>query len=58
MIRKLLNDYQEMGVLGRPVVRQNDTMLVKYGLSLIQILDLDERNQVLKTNVWATYASI
>lgn len=55
LIRKLLNDYKEMGVLGRPVVNQTDTMVVKYGLSLIQILDLDERNQVLKTNVWATY---
>jgi hypothetical protein len=37
--------------------RQKDTMMVQYGLSLIQILDLDERNQVLKTNIWATYVS-
>jgi len=43
--------------MGRPVERQKDTMMVQYGLSLIQILDLDERNQVLKTNIWATYVS-
>ncbi|XP_071128929.1 neuronal acetylcholine receptor subunit beta-3-like [Mytilus edulis] len=55
LIKKLLNNYQEIGVMGRPVVSQNDVLNVQYGLSLIQILDLDERNQVLKTNVWATY---
>ena len=30
---------------------------VHYGLSLVQILDLDEKNQVLQTNVWSRYVS-
>lgn len=30
-------------------------MVVGYGLSLFQLLDLDEKNQVLTTNVWAKY---
>ena len=38
-------------------MEQNDTIVIEYGLSLIQILDLDERNQILSTNVWATYVS-
>ncbi|MCL4167256.1 UNVERIFIED_CONTAM: hypothetical protein GTU68_062802 [Idotea baltica] len=32
-------------------------MTIAYQLSLIQILDLDEKNQVLTTNVWSTYVS-
>lgn len=55
LIRDLIGNYSERGKMGRPVMEQNDTIVIKYGLSLIQILDLDERNQILSTNVWATY---
>ncbi|XP_045212736.2 neuronal acetylcholine receptor subunit beta-3-like isoform X4 [Mercenaria mercenaria] len=55
LIRTLLDEYEARGKMGRPIVEQNDTLTVYYGLSLIQILDLDERNQVLATNVWASY---
>ena len=57
LIRNLTEEYAERGKMGRPIAEQNDTLNVYYGLSLIQILDLDERNQVLVTNVWATYVS-
>ncbi|XP_046582914.1 LOW QUALITY PROTEIN: neuronal acetylcholine receptor subunit alpha-5-like [Haliotis rubra] len=55
LIRTLLEDYAKLGKMGRPVKQQNDTLPIYYGLSLIQILDLDERNQILSTNVWASY---
>ena len=55
LIQDLIRNYKELGIMGRPVRDQNDTITIKYGLSLIQILDLDERNQILTTNVWATY---
>ncbi|XP_052689550.1 neuronal acetylcholine receptor subunit alpha-10-like isoform X1 [Crassostrea angulata] len=55
LIKKLLSEYQERGIMGRPVERHQEILTVKFGLSLIQILDLDERNQVLTTNVWVTY---
>ncbi|KAL8563794.1 hypothetical protein ACOMHN_058652 [Nucella lapillus] len=55
LIQDLIRNYKELGIMGRPVKDQNDTITIKYGLSLIQILDLDERNQILTTNVWATY---
>ncbi|KAK3091433.1 hypothetical protein FSP39_019854 [Pinctada imbricata] len=55
LIRELLEAYKNRGVLGRPVTNYTEIIEIKYGLSLIQILDLDERNQVLSTNVWATY---
>ncbi|KAH9498912.1 Acetylcholine receptor subunit alpha-like 1 [Bulinus truncatus] len=55
LIRDLIGNYTELGKMGRPVQDQNDTITIKFGLSLIQILDLDERNQILTTNVWATY---
>ncbi|XP_025109822.1 acetylcholine receptor subunit alpha-like isoform X3 [Pomacea canaliculata] len=55
LIRDLIRDYKSLGIMGRPVKDQNDTITISYGLSLIQIMDLDERNQILTTNVWATY---
>ncbi|KAL4239886.1 hypothetical protein ACF0H5_000686 [Mactra antiquata] len=55
LIRTLLSEYEKRGRMGRPIAEENDTLNVYYGLTLIQILDLDERNQVLATNVWASY---
>jgi len=55
LIKKLLNYYETVGVVGRPVLNQSQTIHVNYGLALIQILDLDEKNQVLTTNVWSRY---
>lgn len=57
LIRDLIRDYKSLGIMGRPVKDQNETITISYGLSLIQIMDLDERNQILTTNVWATYVS-
>jgi Neurotransmitter-gated ion-channel ligand binding domain len=57
LIKKLLGDYEKVGLVGRPVFNQSETIKVKYGLSLIQILDLDEKNQVLTTNCWSRYVS-
>lgn len=57
LIKHLLGNYQEVGVVGRPVLNQSETIKVSYGLSLIQILEMDEKNQVLTTNVWSRYVS-
>jgi len=57
LIKHLLRNYQKVGVVGRPVFNQSDTIKVNYGLSLIQILEMDEKNQVLTTNVWSRYVS-
>jgi len=39
------------------VFNQSQTVFVKYGLALVQIIDLDEKNQILTTNVWSRYVS-
>ena len=57
LIKDLIRNYRDLGIMGRPVRDQNDSIVIKYGLSLIQIMDLDERDQILTTNVWATYVS-
>ena len=57
LIKSLLQQYKSFGVVGRPVLNHSETIKVYYGLSLIQILDLDEKNQVLQTNVWSRYVS-
>ncbi|CAG5129706.1 unnamed protein product, partial [Candidula unifasciata] len=55
LIRDLTGNYSERGKMGRPVLSPNETITVLYGMFLIQLLDLDEKNQVLITNVWAAY---
>jgi len=57
LIRRLLRHYELVGVIGRPVLNQSHTVLVNYGLALVQIIDLDEKNQILTTNVWSRYVS-
>ncbi|KAH9502548.1 Neuronal acetylcholine receptor subunit alpha-2 [Bulinus truncatus] len=55
LIRDLLKRYNTEGKVGRPVVHPSDKVLVNFSLSLIQIVDLDEKNQILKTNIWYHY---
>ncbi|KAK3090352.1 hypothetical protein FSP39_011112, partial [Pinctada imbricata] len=55
LITKLLDRYARHGRIGRPVVNTSDSINVRFGLSLIQILKVDEKNQVLETNVWETF---
>lgn len=58
LIKYLLENYERVGIVGRPVYNTSETVRVNYGLALIQILDLDEKNQVLTTNVWSRYVSV
>jgi len=58
LIKYLLDNYEKVGVIGRPVRNISDTINVDYGLALTQILDLDEKNQILTTNCWSRYVSI
>ncbi|XP_053720900.1 neuronal acetylcholine receptor subunit alpha-7-like [Synchiropus splendidus] len=48
---ELLKDYNP---LVRPVKNYSDPLTVKIGFTLVQILDLDEKNQILTTNAWMT----
>jgi len=58
LIKTLLANYDDVGVVGRPVINTSETINVSYGIGLIQILDLDEKNQILTTNVWCRYVRI
>lgn len=57
LIKRLLKNYENAGITGRPVKNTNEKVLVEMSLSLIQILDLDEKNQVLTISVWILYVS-
>ena len=39
----------------RPVLEESDPVELQFGIDLQQIIDLDERNQLLQTNMWLTY---
>lgn len=51
---RLVNDLFERGYnpLIRPVKNVNDTLTVRFNLALSQLINIDEKNQIMKTNVW------
>lgn len=53
LIADLFANYQVK--FGRPVNNMTERVVVYFGIRLIQLIDLDERNQVLITNVHSVY---
>ena len=49
--------YLRAGKVARPVRNSSQNLRIEFALVLIQILDFDETNQVLTTNVWKRYVS-
>ncbi|KAF4080395.1 hypothetical protein AMELA_G00170900 [Ameiurus melas] len=49
LLKNLLKDYNPME---RPVANDSQPLTVILTLSLVQIMDVDEKNQVLTTNIW------
>jgi hypothetical protein len=41
----------------RPVRKPSDPIKIFLGLKLSQIADIDERNQIMTTNVWVRHVS-
>ncbi|XP_017767088.1 PREDICTED: neuronal acetylcholine receptor subunit alpha-7-like [Eufriesea mexicana] len=51
--KKLLTDLLETyNVLERPVGNESEPLMLSFGLTLMQIIDVDEKNQLLITNLW------
>ncbi|XP_076814946.1 acetylcholine receptor subunit alpha-type acr-16-like [Clavelina lepadiformis] len=51
--QKLISDkLSNCSILERPVVDHNQPLIVKIKFTLQQIIDVDERNQILTTNAW------
>ncbi|XP_018590642.1 neuronal acetylcholine receptor subunit alpha-4 [Scleropages formosus] len=49
LFRKLFIGYNKWS---RPVPNISDVVIVKFGLSIAQLIDVDEKNQMMTTNVW------
>ncbi|VDO41445.1 unnamed protein product [Onchocerca flexuosa] len=49
LLRYLLNHYEKAV---RPVRNASNTVVVKMGMTITNIFDMDEKNQVLTINVW------
>ncbi|XP_030221600.1 LOW QUALITY PROTEIN: neuronal acetylcholine receptor subunit alpha-2-like [Gadus morhua] len=50
---RLLKDlFVRYNKLSRPVANTSDVVLVRFGLSIAQLIDVDEKNQMMTTNVW------
>ncbi|XP_075214857.1 neuronal acetylcholine receptor subunit alpha-7-like [Lycorma delicatula] len=49
LLHTLLDHYN---VLERPVANESDPLQLSFGLTLMQIIDVDEKNQIVTTNAW------
>ncbi|XP_067885061.1 neuronal acetylcholine receptor subunit beta-3-like [Heterodontus francisci] len=49
LLKNLFRGYQKWV---RPVRNSSDTIKVKFGLEISQLVDVDEKNQLMATNVW------
>ncbi|CAL8356984.1 unnamed protein product [Merluccius merluccius] len=49
LLRSLFKGYQRWV---RPIQHANDTVRVRFGLKISQLVDVDEKNQLMTTNVW------
>ncbi|XP_072631713.1 neuronal acetylcholine receptor subunit alpha-5 isoform X2 [Canis lupus baileyi] len=49
LFKDLFQDYERWV---RPVEHLNDKIKIKFGLALSQLVDVDEKNQLMTTNVW------
>ncbi len=58
LIKKLLENYEKVGKIGRPVRNTSSVLKVEFGLSLFQLMDLDEASQLLTVNVWNKFVSL
>ncbi|KAG8178945.1 hypothetical protein JTE90_027824 [Oedothorax gibbosus] len=51
--KRLLNDLlSSYNQLERPVANESEPLLISFGLTLQQIIDVEEKNQIITTNVW------
>ncbi|KAL3060159.1 hypothetical protein OYC64_014692 [Pagothenia borchgrevinki] len=49
LLRELLRDYNPME---RPVANDSQSLTVQFSFTLMQVMDVDEKNQILTTNAW------
>ncbi|XP_046508346.1 neuronal acetylcholine receptor subunit alpha-5 isoform X2 [Equus quagga] len=49
LFKNLFQDYERWV---RPVEHLNDKIKIKFGLAISQLVDVDEKNQLMTTNVW------
>ncbi|KAG7206035.1 hypothetical protein KM043_003438 [Ampulex compressa] len=54
LLNHLLSTYNN---LERPVANESEPLEVKFGITLQQIIDVDEKNQILTTNAWLKLVS-
>lgn len=52
LTRHLVNNYEQIGLEGRPLKDPKEALDVHHKISLINILNLDEETQQLTVNVW------
>ncbi|KAM9821148.1 LOW QUALITY PROTEIN: neuronal acetylcholine receptor subunit alpha-2-like [Neosynchiropus ocellatus] len=55
LFRTLFRSYNKWG---RPARNNSEAVIVKFGLSIAQLIDVDEKNQMMTTNVWLKQVTV
>ena len=58
LLQDIMSTYGKKNLFGRPVQNVSEAITVKMGVSLQQILNVDEKNSVLTLQVWMNFVSI
>ena len=56
LVHELLDNYDDVGVIGRPVVNLSTPVHVQFGLGLIQ-MEVEEKENMLRLSAWTRYVS-
>lgn len=55
LIKTLLD---KLNPLERPVANESESLNVQFGITLQQIIEIDEKNQIFIANIWLQYVSV
>ena len=57
LIKHLLQNYEKIGINGRPVYNVSETVTVSFGLTLVKLLEMNVADGTGTFSVWHRYVS-
>ena len=58
LIKHLLENYEKVGIVGRPVFNTSETLVVEYGVALIKLLEINSVDQIGTFSLWERYVGV
>ena len=58
LLKQLFTNYAQLGIVGRPVYNQSETVLVKFGIAVVKLLEMNNMDQTGTFSIWQRFVSI